>query len=174
MPVTDKRSALLDKLADHVLAEGLAASSLRALAKAAGTSDRMLLYYFKDKSEIVGAILEVIAQRQMGLLAAEMTPDPLPLDALRQRLWDSLSGEAMWPFMCVWLEVASLSARGDVFYRTVGEVIGRGFLDWGKSQLDSPNDAARDRDAARLLTSIEGMLVLKSFGLADISQQALD
>jgi len=172
--MTDKRADLLDKLADHVLAEGLAGSSLRALAKAAGTSDRMLLYYFKDKADIIGAVLGVIAQRQMGLLAAEMAPQPLPIDALRKRLWSSLSGEAMWPFMCVWLEVASLSARGDTFYRSVGELIGRGFLDWGQSQLDSPDDESRARDAARLLTSIEGMLVLKSFGLADVSELTLD
>ena len=46
---SDKRAALIDKLADHVLADGLLHASLRPLAKAVGTSDRMLLYYFKDK-----------------------------------------------------------------------------------------------------------------------------
>ena len=40
--IEDRRALLLGKLADHVLAHGLSASSLRPLAKAAGTSDRML------------------------------------------------------------------------------------------------------------------------------------
>jgi len=43
MAATDRHDALIDWLADHVLAHGLSASSLRPLAKAAGTSGRMLL-----------------------------------------------------------------------------------------------------------------------------------
>ena len=45
MTRTDKdRTRLLDRLAAHVIAHGLSAASLRPLAKAAGTSDRMLMY----------------------------------------------------------------------------------------------------------------------------------
>ena len=43
----------------------------------------------------------------------------------------------MWPFMRVWLEIASLSAQGDVFYRVAGEQIGREFLAWGTAQIDA-------------------------------------
>ena len=50
-----RRTEIVERLADHVLAHGLSASSLRPLAKAAGTSDRMLLYYFADKSEMMTA-----------------------------------------------------------------------------------------------------------------------
>jgi hypothetical protein len=55
----------------------------------------------------------------------------------------------------------------------VGEQIGRGFLEWGKAQLQSDSEAQRDIDAARLLVSIEGMLFLKSIGLDDINAKAL-
>jgi hypothetical protein len=75
--------------------------------------------------------------------------------------------------MRIWLEVASKAAMGDAYYRKVGEQIGRGFLEWGKAQLKSDNEAQRDIDAAKLLVSIEGMLVLKSLGLDDVVAKAL-
>ena len=43
------RQALLADLAEHVLKNGLNNASLRPMAKAAGTSDRMLIYHFGSK-----------------------------------------------------------------------------------------------------------------------------
>ena len=53
------RETLLPLLAAYVLENGLADVSLRPLAKAAGTSDRMLLYHFGSKEELVAALLEL-------------------------------------------------------------------------------------------------------------------
>lgn len=160
----DRKTALVDRLADHVLAEGLAGSSLRPLAKAAGTSDRMLLYHFKDKTEVIGAVLERVAARMAMLLNSRAAKTPLPLERLRTELAPVLLADEMWPYMRLWLEIASLAARGDPLFRRVGEGIARGFLAWGAAQLDS---AAPDEDAARLLVTMEGMVLLKSVGLED-------
>ncbi|OYY64456.1 TetR/AcrR family transcriptional regulator [Sphingomonas sp. 28-62-11] len=168
----ERRDVLIDLLADHVLAEGLSASSLRPMAKSAGISDRMLLYYFKDKAEVMGAILERIAQRLVAMLDAHRAPTPLPVIALRKALLTTVFDEALWPYMRIWLEVASLAGRGDPVYRDVGAQISRGFLAWGAAQLDSPTPAARAADAAGLMISIEGALVLRSLGLQDIVDDA--
>lgn len=173
MPAEDRRSLILDRLADHVLAEGLAASSLRPLAKAAGTSDRMLLYYFRDKSELVAATLERVAERMTAHLTAQAADRPLPLADLQDRLLGGLFEAAFWPYMRLWLEVASLAAKGDETCRTVGERLGRGFHAWGEAQIDAPTPEARRRDASRLLLAIEGMLFLKSVGLEDIGREGL-
>ena len=173
MKSDDRRAALIDRLADYVLAEGLSASSLRPLAKAAGLSDRMLLYYFKDKAEIMAAVLACVAVRLTTLLTARATKTPAPLDVLRRELVAILFAPDLWPYMRIWLEVAALSARGDPFYRAVGEQLGRGFLGWGAAQLDCPDEEARIRDAAQLLVSIEGILFLKSIGLDDVCDAAL-
>ena len=49
----ERREAAIERMADYVLSEGLGAATLRPLAAAAGTSDRMLLYYFADKDELL-------------------------------------------------------------------------------------------------------------------------
>ena len=164
-----RRDAILDRLADYVLAQGLSASSLRPLAKAAQTSDRMLLYYFSDKAEIIAATLDRISLRLVGVMNEQTAQTPLPLDQLRPKLLAIVLADAMWPYMRLWLEIASLAARGDVFYRSVGEQIARGFLAWGAAQLDS----ASETDAANLLIMIEGTVLLKSVGLDDVCRQAL-
>jgi AcrR family transcriptional regulator len=169
----NRRAALLDRLADHVLAHGLIASSLRPLAKAAQTSDRMLLYYFADKAEIIAATLEVIAARMLGEMNAKVAPKPLPFDALLSHLYGTLLTPEFWPYMRVWLEIASRAAGGDLLYTGIGERIGRGFLSWGAAQLDCPNDKSRTQDAARLLVAIEGAVLLKAIGLDDIAADAL-
>lgn len=169
----DRRAVLLDRMADHILTHGISASSLRPLAKAARTSDRMLLYYFSDKSEMVAATLEHIALRLGALLGAEGTSAPLPIDQLIPKLFALLSAEALWPYMRLWLEIASLAAKNDPVCRTVGEQIARGFLGWGAAQLDSPTPEAHAIDAAKLLVTIEGMMLLKSVGLDDVCRGAL-
>lgn len=167
---TDRRTAILDRLADHVLSHGLIASSLRPLAQAAGTSDRMLLYYFADKAEIMAATLEVVATRMQTLMAARMDRQLRPYAMLLPHMAAMIGDESFWPYMRVWLEIASRAAGGDSFYRSVGEQIGRGFLAWGASQLDSPEP---DADAANLLVAIEGMVLLKAIGLDDVWERAL-
>ncbi len=133
----------------------------------------MLLYYFSDKSEMIAATLEHIAQR-LGLVLSELSGHTsLPIDQLTPKLFALLSAEALWPYMRLWLEIASLAAKNDPVCRTVGEQIASGFLHWGATQLDSPTPEARAADAAKLLVTIEGMMLLKSVGLDDVCRMAL-
>lgn len=166
MATTDRHDALIDRLADHVLAEGLTASSLRPLAKAAGTSDRMLLYYFADKDAVIAAALERVAQRMVALLDMAAPPAPLAPQALRDHVAPLLGDASVWPFMRVWLDMAARAAQGDTAIRAVGAQIGQAFLDWIARHLDLPA-AERAGAAARLLIEIEGTVLLASLGLDD-------
>ena len=133
----------------------------------------MLLYYFSDKSEMIAATLEHIAQRLGLVLSEQGGHTPLPIDQLIPKLFDLLCAENIWPYMRVWLEIAALAARGDPVCRTVGERIARAFLLWGAAQLDSPTPEVRVHDAAKLLVTIEGMILLRSVGLDDVCRAAL-
>ena len=132
----------------------------------------MLLYYFPDKDALIAAVLEVIAARMLALLDAGKAPRALPYAELRAALLDVVFAEDLWPFMRLWLELASRAAHGDGLFRRVGEQLGRGFLAWGAAQLDSRDEATRAAEAARLLVAIEGTLLLKSIGLDDVAARA--
>ena len=133
----------------------------------------MLLYYFTDKTEIIAATLQRIAERMVILLGARTSPEPLPLGELIAHLSLVVLDDQFWPYMCMWLELASRAARGDPLYAPIAVQIGSGFLAWGEAQLSSPDPASRARDAARLLVTIEGMVLVKAIGMGEIVERSL-
>lgn len=160
----DRRDALIDRVADTLLAEGLDAATLRALARAAGTSDRMLLYYFPDKAALIAAAADRIAERLMAILDAAPADPQSPQDLTRTLV--ALSGDPLiWPYLTLWLDIAARAARGDVFWRGVGQQLGRGFLHWTAARIDMSPGPDRDRTALDVLARVEGGIVLRAIGL---------
>jgi AcrR family transcriptional regulator len=161
----DRKAALIAQLTDHVLAQGLGGASLRPLAAAAGTSDRMLLYYFADKPALIAAVLQEVAARMIGLLELQRSDQPVSAAVLEARMLPLVLDPAVWPFMQLWLEIAALAARGDETCAVVGNGIAEGFVAWLDSQLAIADPAERSRAALQLLMKIEGGVLLKSLGL---------
>ncbi len=161
----EKRSRILQRLADEVLLTGLDAASLRPLANAIGTSDRMLLYYFPNKETLVTSILGCIVQRMLTILD-ERLPSKRLLDSeeMLRTLWRSLREPRVHPYMQIWLELAAHAARGKEPHRTVGASIAKGLIDWIAVRLSLAKRDQR-REAVSVLTRLEGMLLLDAFGI---------
>lgn len=65
-----RREALAEAATEYALEHGLIDLSLRPLAAAIGTSDRMLLYHFEDKHDLVATILRVSNDRAVAEVRA--------------------------------------------------------------------------------------------------------
>ena len=65
-----RRAALAEGATDYALEHGLIGLSLRPLAAAIGTSDRMLLYHFSDKDDLVATVLRVSTDRSVEEIRA--------------------------------------------------------------------------------------------------------
>lgn len=166
-----RRADALNRIADHMLAHGLAASSLRALAHAAGTSDRMLLYYFADKDELVVAALGAISLRLAEVLEAAAPSGKLAPETALGVFAAIMRGPAIQPHMRVWLELVSLSARGVEPYRAVAGRIADYFVAWVAERLDIADAAARETAAVRLVATLDGLVLLDLLGrggMADV------
>lgn len=167
-----RRAELVSRLADALLADGLAAASLRSLAKAAGTSDRMLLYYFPTKEALMTAALVHLADRLEAALSEAAAPARAPAGTLFVRVGRQVLDDAFWPYMRLWLEIAARAAAGEAPYGDAAKAIASGFLSWITQQLDAP--AGRHAgEAARLFAQIEGLVVLKAAGLDEACEAAL-
>jgi AcrR family transcriptional regulator len=168
-----RRAAALAAMADHLLANGLRSASLRPLAAAAGTSDRMLLYYFADKDELLTATLAEVARRMLPLLEAAIDRTPRTADALLARIGAAVRRPAIKPFMQLWLEIAAAAGRGEQPYLAVAGQIADGFLAWIDARLRVDDGTDRAMAAARLLALVDGASLLDAVGRGRLAAAAL-
>lgn len=168
-----RREALVERLAEYLLANGMAAASLRPLAKAAGTSDRMLLYYFESRADVIATTLSHIAERMRAALdeavPAEMI---LPYPVLLATVWRAVASPSLRAFMRLWLQLAAAAATGQEPEKTVAGSMLDGFVAWVGGRL-SPAARRRDEDAAHLVATIEGALMLDAVGRRDLADLAV-
>lgn len=167
----DRRAALLDAMADHLLAHGLAGSPLRALARAAGTSDRMLLYYFADRDELLGVLLDHVAER-LKVMLDPIDPTPQPWAALLRGMWELARTPALRPYLQLFLDLATAAGRGEEPHRTAAGRIAGGFIDWTAVRLDPAEGPTRAR-ATLLLATLDGLFLIEGTGRAADAAAAL-
>ena len=158
-----RKQLLLERMADHVLAHGLQAASLRPLAAAAGTSDRMLLHYFADKEELLTATLTLVAQRLLAVLERARA-DPLPFHILLPQLAAMLQDPQIQPYMRLWLELITFAAGGKEPFRSVAQQILNSFSHWIAAGLRVENEEQRAPLAALMLALIEGFVLFDTLG----------
>ncbi len=156
-----QKDVLLSHMADHVLGNGLRDATLRPLARAAGTSDRMLIYHFGSKEALIAAVLDHLAGRLTAMLdAAPMPPAPA---ALAETLLAMMRSPPVQPYVAVWLEVIAGAGRGDPVFRETAMRILTHFHCWLMGRLP-PGTPAPEAAAARLLVTIEGTLLVEAAG----------
>lgn len=158
-----RRQALIEKIADHLLSNGLQGASLRPLAAAAGTSDRMLLHYFKDKDQLLSAALMLLSHRLL-LLLEQARGAQLPFESLLQALAGMLKDSEIRPYLRLWLELASGAASGNTLYRdTAGEMC-RNFFEWISAAIAVQQESDRAPLASLALATLEGCVLLDMVG----------
>lgn len=145
--------------ADHLLEHGIQGASLRPLAAAVGTSDRMLLHYFVNKEELMTAALNLIAARMITLLESAR-PTQIPFHDLL-------------PYLRLWLELAALSAREEAYQR-IARQIGDRFYEWLAEALQVETEEERAPMTALAYAIIEGFVFLDAIGGRSIITSALD
>lgn len=167
------RESLLPLLAGHVLAHGLGQASLRPLARAAGTSDRMLLYHFGTKEALIAELLAYLARSYAGALDAALAGErALTRGQALARILKHARSEPMRPFMQLWWEIVAGAARGAEGYLPAAQAMMGELLGWLEGQMPA-GDPDPAGGARYLLTLIEGTLMLDAIGHADTARAGI-
>ena len=110
--VTDRRDELVAAATVWVLEHGLSGLSLRPLAKALGTSDRMLMYYFGSRDGLVAAISDFAGQQLVAAMPAiDPAHPPRSAKVWLDGAWALFSDDAIRPGMQLLFELDALAAR---------------------------------------------------------------
>lgn len=178
-PPPDESSARRDELLDGAVAwtigHGLADLSLRPMAKALGTSDRMLLYYFGTKDELVAAVVDRAADglaAALELVLPELSRSP---KAFVDGIWGLLTDPAAQGVVDLFLELFVLTRRrGEPYASASARVIER-WLELGAPALVAMGVPSRQAPGvvAATLAQLDGGILLAAAGAADAQLAAV-
>ena len=102
---------LLDAIVTYIAANGVAELSLRPLAKAVGSSPRVLLYYFGSKENLIAEAIRRMRERQRETFAKmRQTQYERPSDACRA-VWHQMSSPDSEAAFRLSLEMFAMALR---------------------------------------------------------------
>jgi len=114
-PVNKKRpEELLDAIVQYLTRHGLADLSLRPLAKAVGSSPRVLLYYFGSKEKMVVKLLSQLRQRQR---AGYGQTQAASFAEACQIIWKHMSAPDSEPLFRFFFEAYGMALRHPRLYK---------------------------------------------------------
>ncbi|MFD5639525.1 TetR/AcrR family transcriptional regulator [Streptomyces sp. NPDC127077] len=163
-PDQGKRRELADRVRAYLVRNGLAELSLRPLARALGTSDRMLLYYFGTKEGMVAEALALDERRPLlhardTLASAEAPRDPAGLRRFMEETWQRFNAPDLRPALPLYVEIM---AAGLIDPDRYGPLLRDVLTEW----TDLLTSVFRDLGMAQLRARTEAaLLVDATFGL---------
>lgn len=167
-----KRNEVIEVLAAYILSNGLKEISLRQLASAANTSDRMLIHYFKDKDAILKLVLTRITEDFIRLLEQTKT-EPMPFAMLMQFLIMAMNQETMKPYIHLSMELIALAFLQEEPFMAIIQEISDAFYSWIYSAIKVKKESDRESQSAQALVMIEGILLLDGIKRSNRIEPAL-
>ena len=157
------REEILDGALDAVLAHGFSQLTFGRLARQLGVSDRVVVYYFPNKSELIASVLNMVAERLQIVLARAFTEPATGHVELASAAWPVLATPEIDPIFGLYFEAIGLAAAGiEPFNRLVGQLL-QGWLHWLSGFFDG-NVARRRAEAEATLALVDGLLLLRQLG----------
>lgn len=154
-----KRDDLAQAATDHALEHGLIGLSLRPLAAAIGTSDRMLIYHFGSKDQLVDAVLDISNERSIEVIRSR--PPAASVAEAITALWDVFTSGQLQRCQRMYVEAAALGLFGREPYATSVRESNIAWLDVIASHLRASGAAetAAPRLAALVDATFNGLLL---------------
>lgn len=167
----DQRETFLEGLVAYVLEHGAGSLSLRPLAAALGTSDRMLLYYFGTREQLLVAVLERVTLHLRTALDEALPAGQITPAQMLDRLVTVTRSAQVQPHLRLYVEISGLTAQGREPFTAATRAVAHAWLDWMAARLDVPTEERTDA-AAGLLALVDGLLLVR-FVVGDaVAEQA--
>ncbi|MEM1435226.1 MAG: TetR/AcrR family transcriptional regulator [Pseudomonadota bacterium] len=151
-----RRAEIVAAAAAHLVAHGFANSGIRAIARTAGMSDRMIMYYFETKDDLVAEALELVAEQLAAGMDAAVPKGGLTPRQVLDALAGMLKSEEVQAVMRLWFEIVGLAMRGQEPYRRIAAEL----VDQSEAQIAAKLRTDQKHRAGEVLASLEGGLMI--------------
>lgn len=164
------REDILSGALTAAIEDGLSKLTFGSLAKRLEVSDRIIVYYFPTKKDLIGEVIGALGvQVQEALLPAFSIPAKDHRD-MAQRAWPLLATPENDPVFALFFEANGLAAVGLEPYATIVPTLIDGWADWASTLLAESNEQRAEANAA--IAIIDGLLLLRQLIGGEAANQA--
>lgn len=147
----------LDRITEHIIQNGLSDAALRRLAPIAGTSHRMLIYYFGSRDGLLGAVLHELRGEESREIIGHATSRH---DAL-ERAWTYYTAPERQLEMRIFFYLAGQAAHDGQGHADFTDAIVATWTDQLRHvcERDGMDPESAQADARQLIASLRGLLL---------------
>ena len=165
-----------DEILDGAIAaafdDGLSQLTFGRLAKRLAVSDRVIVYYFPSKDDLITEVLVALGSRLEGTLTATLSAPAADHLALLRSAWPALARPQADPVFALFFEAAGLATAGREPYRSLVPVLVDRWISWAAEHL-SGTPSKRRREAVAAIAVIDGLLMLRQLAGSETADSAM-
>ncbi|WP_380169578.1 TetR/AcrR family transcriptional regulator [Jannaschia sp. R86511] len=153
------RDGVLDAAVAVAGRVGLGGLSYRLVAQEAGTSDRMVVYYFADKTALLGGVLARVGDELRAILEQSLPaagPDGLTRAQVLRASRSVFTDPDRQPVLRLLVEAVGLGAAGREPFATVVPQLLQGWVVW----LEGRMGPAGPGEAVATVATVEGLVIV--------------
>ncbi len=167
-----QRQDLLDAAVELALSDGLSTLTFGGVAEILGINDRTVVYYFPSKRNLVTDVVLALDIRLRALVGDAVGHEPLPVEALLQRVWPVLASTAADPLTAALLELSGLAAAGHQPYADLAPSLVAGWVDRLVGQIVPSAPTSARPEASAALAQLSGLVTLRHLSGARAANSA--
>ena len=166
------REELLEGAVATAFEVGLSRLSYGQVAKRLGTSDRVVVYYFPTKDDLVGEVLLQLGARLQATLAPALAEPVADHLELLRRAWPVLATPEADPTFALFFEANGLAAAGREPFATLVAELVEAWITWAAAMVEG-TPARRRGEAEAGIALIDGLLLLRLLAGPDAADRAV-
>ena len=154
------REEILRGALDTALEDGISQVTFGRVAKRLGIHDRMVVYYFASKSELISAVLLAMGEQLQQVLAKAFKAPADDHVELTRTAWPVLARPEIDPMFGLFFEAMGLAASGREPYKTLAKQLIDAWIEW-LSEFFEGSKTQRRTEAEAAIALLDGLLLVR-------------
>lgn len=165
------KADILDGALGAAFDDGLSQLTFGRVAKRLGISDRIVVYYFPTKEDLISEVLVAMGSELQETLAPTFSAPAADHLELLRAAWPILAHPDADPVFALFFEAGGLAATGREPYRSLVPQLVEAWIVWA-SEFIRGVPARRRAEAEAAIAVLDGLLLLRQLAGPDAAGRA--